>query len=168
MRTSTIKTPTVTSRAFERRIGLRIERTTREVMERVARHGEDEATKTLTRANHSLGRLLGMAAEETRVGSRPTVDPKKVTSAVALCFVTRVALASTAYDLEQIRIRNDREESANVCHSHDFFDANVLMDGAFRDVVGRGCDVQSAGDARLWNDAWNLAKATRFRDRGSF
>lgn len=168
MRINTVKTPTITSQAFEKRIGFRIERIMFKVTERVARRGEDETTKTLTRVNHCLGLLLGMVAEETRVGGRLMVDPRRVTSAVALCFVARIALASTAHELEQIRIRNDREENAHVCHSHDFFDANVFMDGAFRDVIGRGCNVQSAGDMQLWNDAWNLAKATRFRDRSPF
>lgn len=59
---------------------------------------------------------------------------------------------------------NAAEDSASICHSHDFCDANMAMDEAFRNL---GVDPQKIwGDdwasnedaAKLWNDAWSIAK----------
>lgn len=60
------------------------------------------------------------------------------------------------------------QSDAICCASHDHCDANMVMDTAFRVVVGRGCtlpsDVESdlslasreRSDVALWNAAWNL------------
>lgn len=70
--------------------------------------------------------------------------------------------------------RNAGEVSGGVCHSHDFCDANMVMDAAWKSVFGR--EVRMPGDAeaghctheqvdedlRRWEAAWNLAVASKF------
>jgi hypothetical protein len=61
------------------------------------------------------------------------------------------------------------------CHSHDFVDANVIMDDAFKALLGhtacdtvgetsppRQCDCMSARALELWNAAWYIAKKAEF------
>lgn len=57
---------------------------------------------------------------------------------------------------------NDAELNPDVCHTHDFCDANEAMLVAFERVLGREADVQSDDDTALWNAAWDRAKADRF------
>lgn len=54
-----------------------------------------------------------------------------------------------------INWRNKAEQSLNVCHSHDFCDANMIMLEAHQNL---GFDPgYSRAEVKLWNDAWNLA-----------
>ena len=48
------------------------------------------------------------------------------------------------------------------CHSHDFCDANMVMDAAWRRVFGSGPDGDDDEHGRLWGMAWDLAKAAEF------
>jgi hypothetical protein len=56
---------------------------------------------------------------------------------------------------ESVRL-NRAEESPSVCHTHDFCDANMVMDAAMR-----ACKAD-ADDTDLWNSAWSMAKAAEF------
>jgi hypothetical protein len=53
---------------------------------------------------------------------------------------------------------NADEPDPGVCHSHDYCDANVIMDEAFVVVFGRSSRACSDRDAALWTRAWDLAK----------
>lgn len=55
------------------------------------------------------------------------------------------------------------------CHSHDFCDANMAMQDAFENVLGRSPAIDTDGqtvwpdreveaDCDLWNVAWDIAK----------
>lgn len=59
----------------------------------------------------------------------------------------------------EMRRANAAETDDNVCHSHDYCDANMAMDEAFTNVRGEGADVGSYEDAALWGAAWDKAKA---------
>ncbi|KVK43594.1 hypothetical protein L905_24050 [Agrobacterium sp. TS43] len=52
------------------------------------------------------------------------------------------------------------------CHTHDFFDANMLMLEAFKVTFEREPEFLSnpdeTADLALWNDAWQIAKAAEF------
>jgi len=50
----------------------------------------------------------------------------------------------------------------NVCHTHDYCDANVIMDECFVEILGREHDCASQTDADIWNDAWTLSKQNLF------
>ena len=60
--------------------------------------------------------------------------------------------------LARVDALNVKEFRPNVCHSHDFCDANVYMARAFRRVVGREIDLQSDDDVTLWAVAWSRFK----------
>jgi hypothetical protein len=69
----------------------------------------------------------------------------------------RAELSESDYD--DAVVLNRDEESAGVCHTHDFCDANVFMAEAFEKVVGRPIDLQSDADTALWNAAWSEWKS---------
>lgn len=87
---------------------------------------------------------------------------------IAIEFCKRLRAALTPRQLALVRARNRRERSQNVCHSHDFCDANVYMAEAFEHVTKREpllpCDSREdqsemiEADCSLMNDAWTLAK----------
>ena len=66
----------------------------------------------------------------------------------------------------EIKRRNETDPAyATSCASHDFCDANMVMDAAFRDVLGRGPvmdeegrDAEEDADIALWNAAWEFAR----------
>jgi hypothetical protein len=61
-------------------------------------------------------------------------------------------------EFEEMRLRNRRNDP-QVCASHDFCDANVVMAAAFAEVTGEEPDtVNCEGDLNLWNDAWGIAR----------
>lgn len=60
--------------------------------------------------------------------------------------------------LAEIRERNaSTDYGVGACATHDFCDANILMEQAFRSIMHRECDPASDSDAQLWNAAWNHA-----------
>lgn len=85
--------------------------------------------------------------------------------ALALCVAYRFATALRAYlgeqKFEQMRRLNATETDKNICHSHDFCDANVFIDEVLSEfgvtLVGKTDFNQQALD--LANLAWDLAKA---------
>lgn len=69
-------------------------------------------------------------------------------------------------------IKRNREETDkgnfgnSVCHTHDFIDANEVMDDAIHIVTGKrpsGMLPTMPKDVNdLWNEAWNIAKTVQF------
>lgn len=71
-------------------------------------------------------------------------------------------------------VRRNRKESTSdsICHTHDFYDANEIMAGAYERVFGRepviGYPViEGTGDPRdrsrlTWNAAWKFAFEAEF------
>lgn len=59
---------------------------------------------------------------------------------------------------------NDDEAEPNICHSHDFCDANQVMIDAWAKVAGVECSCDSNNEAEtaLWNEAWDIAKKAKF------
>lgn len=72
--------------------------------------------------------------------------------------------------LTRVIRKNKLETDSNICHSHDYIDANMVMDAAFRCILGRCAHFitadatvrQKNADYDLWNDSWTLAMQTRF------
>ncbi len=54
-------------------------------------------------------------------------------------------------------IDEENRTSEHTCATHDYLDANMVMDEAFTTVLGRDMDAGSEDDAALWNAAWDLA-----------
>lgn len=70
--------------------------------------------------------------------------------------------------LDEVVSLNKEEENDDICHSHDFCDANVLMAEAFA-AVGIDLDkdfpaiLQNKEILDIWNQAWALAKSNEFK-----
>lgn len=62
---------------------------------------------------------------------------------------------------EAIRV-NGENEGAGWCASHNYCDANTVMDAAFSEVMAREFEFGSDDDASLWGEAWQW-----WRDRGA-
>jgi hypothetical protein len=86
---------------------------------------------------------------------------------IACAFVQRLRAQLTPEQMDQVVARNAEEKVAYICHTHDFCDANILMERAFAK-----CGISpfnAAGEldddrAQLWNEAWDAAKASRFNE----
>lgn len=99
---------------------------------------------------------------------KPVYYPSAEIIARAFCRQLQRYLAPKQF--AEVIARNAKEPNKNVCHSHDFCDANVLMDEAFRDVAGfsatdtGGDDIGCMNDkcVDLFNEAWSIAKAANF------
>ncbi len=93
---------------------------------------------------------------------------------VAVAFKAVLTEWLTADEMAAVTARNRAEVNPHVCHSHDFCDANMAMDEAFRKVFGRpASDYLDAAEGTLdempweiWNDAWAIF-ARETRDGGS-
>ncbi len=81
---------------------------------------------------------------------------------IAATFTTKLFEALGDIKMHEVMRRNRSEENPNVCHSHDFCDANMIMADAFSEETGRDLDVADEGDAALCNEAWELARVSRF------
>lgn len=62
----------------------------------------------------------------------------------------------------QVVERNKAQSNPSICHSHDFCDANMAMDQAWKQTQGREVDMQSDEDLALWDAAWEIAKREGF------
>lgn len=95
-----------------------------------------------------------------------TRDQQVTAIAEAFAEVMRQWLDSREWQL--MRERNASQADSNVCHSHDFCDANMAMDAAFNGLGIPTClafadDTPEHEEAcKLWNDAWTLAKRLYF------
>jgi hypothetical protein len=59
---------------------------------------------------------------------------------------------------DAMRMRNGQRGPTDLwCASHDYCDANMAMDAAWRMVLGRPADTASTADHALWGTAWNMA-----------
>ncbi len=87
--------------------------------------------------------------------------PPATVTRLAREFYLTVVRSLTRGELRQVRRRN-LAYGPGVCATHDFCDANELMDCAFYHVVGHsiceGDDGLADPDAVLWGAAWDLAK----------
>ncbi len=62
-------------------------------------------------------------------------------------------------EFAEMRKRNQTSAYASgCCASHDFCDANMAMEEAFTEIVGRPLDFGSDADTAIWNEAWETAR----------
>jgi hypothetical protein len=66
-------------------------------------------------------------------------------------------------NIDEVIPRNRAEADPNVCHSHDFCDANIVMHDACM-ALGYDALHPAAENDTLWNDAWDIAKRNNFTD----
>lgn len=72
---------------------------------------------------------------------------------IAFQFATILKQWLLPSEVELMKKRNQIEKRENVCHSHDFCDANVAMEEAME--VFRTSSEKD--ESNLWNDSWKIA-----------
>ncbi len=119
------------------------------------------------------GLVLRGLATEHQYGTalpvfRPTDYGRTLAERIGRRFSEELTSWLTPDEMALVNQRNRAEANVNICHSHDVCDANMAMDVAWREVIGRSVDATSDADATLWGEAWDWAKARAFSARGSF
>lgn len=98
-----------------------------------------------------------------------TVAPLPSAEAIAAAFCQELRQTLTPDQIAESNKRNAARND-NSCATHDFCDANEVMDSAFKnlcgfsacDTGGEGIGCMSDAAAALFNQAWDIAKAARF------
>jgi hypothetical protein len=87
---------------------------------------------------------------------------------IAQRFAADLKAALTPDEFAEVLKRNTAETVPGICHSHDFVDANMVMQPAWEAVVGRPMVMdesdQAEADRRLWNEAWDHATRNYLND----
>lgn len=85
--------------------------------------------------------------------------------AIAANFASQMRAFLGPTQVQAVADLNAVEENTNICHSHDFCDANELMAAAFRAECGRDIELpssarakQAEADCALWNHAFALVR----------
>lgn len=91
------------------------------------------------------------------IQNSPTVDE------LALEFCKELRATLTPEQMREVVARNTAETNPNVCHSHDFCDANMVLEAVFK---RHDMSIEQEGGldrwADLWNASWSLAKSRGF------
>ena len=78
-------------------------------------------------------------------------------------FATLFLMREKGMQLAEVAIRNSREPDQNICHSHDFVDANMVMHAAFmRHDINPSSALDNGEQNQVWNTAWGIAKKANF------
>ncbi len=78
-------------------------------------------------------------------------------------FIDQLRSDLTDEQMDEIAARNKAEQNPNVCHSHDFTDANEYMHDAWVEVFP-GIEWHEIDQCNaLWGAAWELAKSWGFQ-----
>jgi hypothetical protein len=79
---------------------------------------------------------------------------------LAKAFAEEINSQLTAEQVDQINVLNAAETDKNICHSHDFTDANQVMIDAMA-TLGMEWDNTEEINT-LTNEAWEIAKRNEF------
>ena len=89
-------------------------------------------------------------------------DMNDLAERLAARFAADLKASLTVAQWRQMRAKNV-EYGEGVCASHDYCDANMIMEPAFVAIVGRDPLDEASGmseaDCELWSKAWDIAKA---------
>lgn len=93
------------------------------------------------------------------------------TPAIARVFAGRIGAELGYGILREIDARNADEANPDVCHSHDFCDANDYMHAAFMEVTGQSpthtLPTMSEVEHAAWSAAWDYTKKRGFLKLGA-
>lgn len=86
---------------------------------------------------------------------------------IAHLFATELKEYLTKEEMVEVIKRNELEKDSNVCHSHDFCDANMAMDSAMSkhglEIIDESVNPEGFRHyAEIWNAAWSIAKQNKF------
>lgn len=85
------------------------------------------------------------------------------TFAVSNKFSKLINESFSKKELKETIAKNKTAEYENCCATQDYCDANMIMDEAFTQVIGHEIDLQNDEDLQIWNEAWDLSKASDFK-----
>ena len=83
---------------------------------------------------------------------------------IALQFARMLTELLGPHTMRAIVERNASEPHPDVCHSHDYCDANMVMMDAFR-ALGFDCSSdpeEDSGIGFVWDESWAIAKYAQF------
>lgn len=114
--------------------------------------------------------VLDMDTETLTIAGRDSTPDERfniVTSLLSFEFAHLLEQHLGPIKFIEVLELNIADRDHRVCHSHDFCDANEVMDEAFLNVLGarasdtsieEGC--MNDEDLNLWNDAWAIFRKT--------
>lgn len=85
------------------------------------------------------------------------VTKQEMVEQLSTAFVAQLREVLTAGDFIYMQQRNAVEVNTNICHSHDFCDANVVMEHAWSSVIGFKLDLNCDEHIAIWDKAWSDA-----------
>lgn len=106
--------------------------------------------------------VTGVEWPEAQVHEFDDAYPDEIAFADRVAAKFRALLVEdlTADELAEMDRRNAAQTDPNICHSHDFLDANDVMAAAFEAVAGCAPDPDCEVVARAWGNAWEIAKTS--------
>jgi hypothetical protein len=79
--------------------------------------------------------------------------------ALARAFFDVLDVEMSTEEMREVCRRNAAEPNPLICHTHDFCDANVVMETAWGKVEGLPpLDIQDDAQRDLWSQAWAECK----------
>ena len=83
---------------------------------------------------------------------------------IARAFSAALKICLTADEMTEVRRLNQLPEypCPAICASHDFCDANEVMDETFTAIMGHEIDTRSHEQRMVWNNAWTIARQSGF------
>ncbi len=91
---------------------------------------------------------------------RVDAAPLQRTVELANAFNRHLLEAIGEENFREVVARNAAEKNPNLCHSHDFCDANMVMADAWKEAEGKEVDLAIPYAQELWGLAWDQAKAS--------
>lgn len=90
--------------------------------------------------------------------------PSAQTQKLAAEFSRIVRRDLTKQEMAEVVKRNRSAKYARtgMCATHEFMDANMTMDEAWRKMFGHGINLDDAHQVGLWNAAWDVARKSKF------
>ena len=86
---------------------------------------------------------------------------EETVSALADRFAATLREWLTPAEFAEMKALNETAEYQDgICASHNYCDANMAMDAAWKETFGAEVDIDADDEeqAKLWSDAWNLAR----------
>ncbi len=94
------------------------------------------------------------------------INPNPIVVDLAAEFCRQLRKQLSTFELREAIALNAAEQDPQICHTHDFTDANEVMAEAYSTAVGAMphmlADAAGQKALRLINSAWALAKAKQF------
>lgn len=122
-----------------------------------------QLSEHLAKIEAAQARFAEGTKERTEGDARKKMFIEELRRRLAHKFACLVKLELTPAQVAEVRRRNAKYPPG-ICATHDFCDANVLMDYAFREIYGRGAlesedgSEQQESDCADWSAAWEIAK----------